>query len=272
MDKKYVHVEGIKLFYLENNEAAKPTIFFLHHNSGSSTAWRKQWNDILFTNYRLIAFDLPSHGQSDPAKAEDCSLPALGRLLSKAVKQLSRNKPFIVAGVSVATNIIAEMLAYNIKPSGIVLAGPCIGGGAFTLEKMARRETHISVIFQDNVPVEILDAYAKETSLSNSKDDLEYFRRDYAAVIKPFRSLLAQSIFNDQMSNQVELLRESKLPVLMIFGKDEKIIDPDYLDGASLPLWQNQIFKIKGASHLVHIDQPGTFNNLLRKFAEDVFK
>jgi pimeloyl-ACP methyl ester carboxylesterase len=265
-------LKGPNSFILKKNEAAKPTIFFFHGNSGSSNAWRKQWNDPLFSNYRLVAFDLPSHGQSDPAKPEDCSLPALGRFFSKAVKQLSGSKPFILVGVSVATNIIAEMLAFDIKPSGIVLVGPCIAGGEFTLEKMAKPDTHISVVFQDNAAAEILDAYAKEASLSSSGDDLEYFKREYAAVASPFRSLLAQSIFNNQMSNQVELLQKSKLPVLMIFGKNEKLIDPDYLDGAPLPLWQNQIFKIKGASHLVNIDQPEAFNNLLRKFAEDVFK
>jgi pimeloyl-ACP methyl ester carboxylesterase len=272
MDKKYIGVEGIKLFYLEKNEAAKPTIFFLHRNSGSSNAWRKQWNDPLFANYRLVAFDLPSHGQSDPAKPQDCSLPALGKLLSKVVSQLSGNKPFILAGVSVATNIIAEMLAYNITPAGIVLVGPCIAGGEFTLEKMAKQNTHILVVFQDDAPSEKLDAYARETSLSNSEDDLEYFRQEYAMVAKPFRSLLAQSIFNNQMSNQVELLQKNKAPLLIVFGKDEKLIDPDYLDEASLPLWQDQIFKMKGASHLVHIDEPAAFNNLLREFAEDVFK
>ncbi|HTM94162.1 MAG TPA: alpha/beta hydrolase, partial [Flavisolibacter sp.] len=65
MDKGYIDVEGIKFFYLEKNEEAKSTIFFFHGNSCSSNAWRKQWNDALFTNYRMIAFDLPSHGKSD---------------------------------------------------------------------------------------------------------------------------------------------------------------------------------------------------------------
>jgi pimeloyl-ACP methyl ester carboxylesterase len=272
MDKKYISVEEIKLFYLEKNETAESTIFFLHGNSCSSNAWRKQLNDPLFDGYRLIAFDFPSHGKSDAAKEADCSLPALARLLSDGVKQLSRNKPFILTGVSLATNIIAEMLAYDVRPAGMVLAGPCIAGGEFTLEKMVRPQTHVGVVFKDDAPAEEIDAYAKETSLSDAEDDLEFFRQDYATVAKPFRSLLAQSIFNNQMSNQVELLQKNDVPVLMIFGKDEKVVDPDYLDTAPLPLWQNNIFKIEGASHLVNIDQPQAFNNLLRKFAEDVFK
>lgn len=272
MDKGYINVEGIRLFYVEKNEAAKPTIFFLHGNSCSSNAWRKQWNDPLFANYRLIAFDLPSHGKSDPIKEESCSLPGLGKLLSNAVKQLSGNKPFILTGVSLATNIIAEMLAYNIKPSGIVLAGPCIAGGEFTLEKMVKPDTHVGVVFQDNALADDMKAYAKETSLSDAADDLECFVQDYEAVTKPFRSLLAQSIFNNQMSDQIKLLQANKAPLLLVFGKDEKVIDPDYLDKAPLNLWQNRIFKIDGASHLVNIDQPQAFNNLLKEFAEDAFK
>ncbi len=272
MDKGYINVEGTRLFYVEKNEAAKPTIFFLHGNSCSSNAWRKQLNDPLFANHRLIAFDLPSHGKSDAAKAADCSLPGLAKLLSNAAKQLAQNRPFILAGVSLATNIIAEMLAYDIKPEGIVLAGSCIVGGEFTLEKMVKANTHVGVVFQDEASAEEVDAYAKETSLFGAKDDLEYFRQDYANVAKPFRSLLAQSIFNNQMSNQVELLQTNKIPLLLVFGKDEMVIDPDYLDTAPLNLWQNRIFKIDGASHLVNIDQPEAFNKLLREFAGDVFK
>lgn len=272
MDKKYIDVEGIKLFYLEKNETDRPAIFFLHGNSCSSNAWRKQLYHPLFANYRLIAFDLPSHGKSGAANKADCTLPGLARLLSNGVKQLSQKKPFILVGVSLATNIIAEMLAYDVKPAGIVLAGPCIAGGEFTLEKMVKPGTHVGVVFQDDAPAEEIDAYAKETSLSNADDDLEFFRQDYATVVKPFRSLLAQSIFNNRMSNQVELLQKNNMPLLMIFGKDEKVVDPDYLDKAPLRLWHNKIFKIAGASHLVNIDQPGAFNNLLREFAEDVFK
>jgi len=272
MDKKHVNVEGIQLSYLEENGDAKPTIFFLHGNSCSSSAWRKQLNDPLFVGYRLVAFDLPSHGKSDAAKEADCTLPGLARLLSNGVKQLSQNKPFILAGVSLATNIIAEMLAYDTQPNGIALAGPCIAGGEYTLDKMVKPGTHVGVVFQDDASSEEIDAYAKETSLSDAEDDLAFFMQDYATVAKPFRSLLAQSISNNQMSNQIELLQKNEIPLLMIFGKDEKVVDPDYLDKAPLHLWQNKIFKMEGASHLVNIDQPEAFNNLLRKFAEDVFK
>jgi pimeloyl-ACP methyl ester carboxylesterase len=272
MDNKYIKIEETRIFYLEKNNSAKDTVFFFHRNSGSSNAWRKQLNDPLFANYRLIAFDLPFHGKSDAAKAEDCSLPGLARLLSMAIKEISGKKSFILVGVSLATNIIAEMLAYNIGPAGIVLAGPCIAGGEFTLEKMVKPHTHVGVVFQDDALKEEVEAYAKETSLSHLKDDFDYFMQDYEAVEKPFRTLMAQSIFNNQMNNQVELLQKSKTPLLMIFGKDERVINPDYLNNANLPLWKNKIFKIEDASHLVNIDQPESFNRLLKKFAEDVFK
>jgi pimeloyl-ACP methyl ester carboxylesterase len=272
MDNKYIKIEETQIFYLEKNKEATPILFFIHGNSCSSNTWRKQLNDPLFADYRLIAFDLPCHGKSDAAKEADCTLPGLARLISNGVKQLSQNKPFILAGVSLATNIIAEMLAYDVNPAGIVLAGPCIAGGEFTLQKMVKPGTHVAVVFEDDALMEDVKAYAKETSLSNAKDDLDYFLQDYVSVAKPFRSLLAQSIFNNQMSNQIELLQKDETPLLMIFGKDEKVVDTNYLNKAPLHLWQNEIFKIEGASHLVNIDQPDKFNRLLLQFAEDVFK
>jgi pimeloyl-ACP methyl ester carboxylesterase len=144
--------------------------------------------------------------------------------------------------------------------------------GEFTIDKMVKPDTHVGVVFQDDAPAQVVHAYARETSLSNEEEDRELFIQDFMNVVKPFRSLLAQSIFNNKMSNQIELLQRNNVTVLIIFGKEEKVIDPDYLDKAPLRLWQNKIFKIEGASHLVNIDRPEAFNSLLKQFVEDETK
>jgi pimeloyl-ACP methyl ester carboxylesterase len=80
------------------------------------------------------------------------------------------------------------------------------------------------------------------------------------------------SIQRQQFSDEIGLLQQLDLPLLIIFGKDEKVVDPDYLDDAPLKLWQNMIYKIAGASHLVNIDRPEEFNTLVASYAVDMFK
>lgn len=71
MDHKYLSVDSVDLAYTEKNIAAKKTIFFIHGNSMSAAMWDKQFKSELFSKYRLIAFDLPSHGNSSVPKDQE---------------------------------------------------------------------------------------------------------------------------------------------------------------------------------------------------------
>jgi pimeloyl-ACP methyl ester carboxylesterase len=128
------------------------------------------------------------------------------------------------------------------------------------------------VVFTDDPDLRDVDSYGKETSLSNDQEDLQLFLKDFKAVKKPFRSALAQSIGIKDYSDEILLLKTNNIPLLVVFGADEKVIDCNYLDNAALPLWRNQIFKIPGASHLVQIDQPEAFNKLMKELITECFK
>ncbi len=274
MEKQFIIVEGIQIAYLEQNSNSNKTIFFIPGNSVSSRTWRKQIGDPQFADYRLIAFDLPAHGDSGSFSDTNYvySLPQLGKLMAAALLQLINNRPYVIAGVSLGTNIVSEMLSTAIQPKGLVLAGPSVAGEKISVENIVKPGTHVGVVFMDDANSEDVKKYAAETSLSNDEEDLQLFLEDYWAVRKPFRSSLAQSIADKNYSDEILLLQQKNIPALMVFGEDEKVVENDYLNGVQLPLWKNKIFKIAGASHLVHIDQPKAFNKLMKDFVEECFK
>jgi pimeloyl-ACP methyl ester carboxylesterase len=61
MQMEFVESMGFQIAYQVKNPDLKNTIFFVHGNSGSTRFWEKQFNNALFSAYRLIAFDLPAH-------------------------------------------------------------------------------------------------------------------------------------------------------------------------------------------------------------------
>jgi pimeloyl-ACP methyl ester carboxylesterase len=270
MKRKYLQVEALTLSYLEQNPTAPSTIVFIHGNSGSAQSWRKQYASPLLQEFRHIILELPGHGSSTLCEPASCSVTGLARICGKALELLHDDKPFILAGISLATNIIAEMLAFQPVPKGLVLAGPCIVGKEYPLQSQIKNETHVHVVFQDEPDAAHLLAYVRETSVSTDPEDLEWFIKDFKAVQSPLRSMLAQSIAEGKFSDEVTLISESGLPVLLIFGEDEKIIETSYLDTSPINLWEDQIFKISGASHLVNIDQPMAFNQLLARYGQDI--
>ena len=272
MVTKFINYNGCRIAYIERNESSPCTIVFVHGNSVSKRCWRKQYENPLLSALRMISIDLPAHGESDIAETESYTLPGLGKLMTAVVKELADNKPYLLAGISLSTNIITEMLNYDIRPEGLVLAGPTVIGKDHTPDQFIKPGTYVGVVFTDNPPGENVSLYGRQTSLSADETDHAIFLEDFSAVRSPFRSVLAQSVADAVYNDEIALLQKENIPLLVVFGKSELVVDPDYLDDVQLPLWRDIIFKIESSSHMVNIDQPEEFNGLLAAFAGDVFR
>ena len=265
-------IEGLKIFYSITNPQGVNKIFFIHGNSSSSANWRKQVASLLLANYRLVTIDLPNHeGSSALDSTDDFSLPGLAKIVSAAVSQLSNGKAYIICSSSLGTNIVAEMPVGDTEPAGYFLAGPCIIGEGFGMDKMMLQDMDPSAIFTDNASKEDVIKYATETSLSTDLKDLDYFLNDYRAVQDNFRSSLYATIAAGNYNDQIKLIQLRNCPVCIVFGKEEKIVNIKYLDNAPINLWNKTIYKIPGASHLVNIDAPQAFNEILAAFSKDRF-
>ncbi|QNA43209.1 alpha/beta fold hydrolase [Lacibacter sediminis] len=274
MKYQHINIEGIQLAFLESKGITDDIIFLVHGNSTSARSWNKQLKSPDLSSYRMIAFDLPEHSESGSLVNTrfTCSLPQLGEILSAAVKQLSGNNRFILAGVSLGTNIIAETLKYSIHPSGIALIGSCVIGGEFTLEKIFKKNIDLHAGFTDSVSEHELKKYAALAFSSDEEKDWLDFSTSYYQVKNNFRSKMFASVAAGDFSNEIDLLIQQSAPVLVIFGEDEKVCEPDYLDEAGLNLWENRTFKIENAGHFVNNDNPEVLNSLLGEFASEVFR
>ena len=104
--------------------------------------------------------------------------------MSSAVKLLAHDKPYIIAGISLGTNIVAEMLSFNIEPVGLVLAGPSLLNNELPVEKLAKPGTHVGVVFIEDAAENDVMFYAKETSLSEDEEDHNIFIEDYKRTDK----------------------------------------------------------------------------------------
>jgi len=273
MARQFTTADHLRIAYLEKNVDQKQTLLFVHGNSCSSASWHKQFAAPELDQYRLIAIDLPAHGQSDDSAwpEKDYNLRRLGEITSLVVKALNIRE-YILIGVSLGANIVAEAMAYGLKPQGIVLIGPSILGAGYPMSDFVIPDTAVSVVFSDDAPSELVNEYAATTSLSTNPDDRLLFLNDYYHTRVPFRSAFFRSITEKVYTDEIQLLKESALPLCIIMGADEKIIRPDYLDNAPFDLWPGHVHKIAGASHLVHIDKPDDVNRLIADYAENMFK
>lgn len=273
MQKHQLTIKGIRIAYIEQNPDCKNTIIFIHGNSLSSASWMKQFNSEILGKYRLIAVDLPAHGDSSasPEPDKDYTFSGLASIATLLIEQLETG-PYIICGVSLGTNIMAEMIPFGIDPSGLFFASPCLMGEGVGLERIALPGSDLSVFFSDGAEDEAVMKYRSLTSLSEDMSDQQSFLADFKKVKTPFRSTFIKSIMTGNMGDHFRQVNSSSCLMGWVFGSDEKVADPYYLDQVDIPKWKDQVFKIPGASHLVNIDQPEAFNKLLAEFAEDCFE
>ena len=177
----------------------------------------------------------------------------------------------MLVGFSLGANIVGEMLAFPIKPSGLVLLGPSLIGDDSNLGNIFLPGLDMRMMFSEEAGDEELHELYDNALHIKNPEALNSLVYDYKNVKPRFRPTVLAKAVEGNISNEFELLRQFNLPALIVFGKNEKMVNPFYLDDAFIPKWRNTIHKVDNAGHYVYIDQPGKVNELITEYAQDIF-
>ncbi len=151
-----------------------------------------------------------------------------------------------------------------------MIAGSSIIGGSYTTQNALGEGIDGAVFFSDDATQESITKFANDVFFIKNGEEQQLIIDDYANVKPGFRPALIKTATEGIISDEISLLQQSQLPALVIFGKDEKFANPDYLDDAPFKFWNNQVYKIPDAGHFVQIDQSEVFNGLLLNYANEM--
>jgi pimeloyl-ACP methyl ester carboxylesterase len=262
-----ISVNSIPINFVTQGEGEK-AIVFVHGNSCAINVWNSQLNDVgLQRKYRLIAFDLPGHGKS--GKSSGYEIANLAASLSGFVNALNL-KDFILVGQSYGTIIVAEALPALKGCRGVLMVAPNIVGKDFPLTNMLVPFPEMHAITAATISDADLLGIAQRLSFSPTSPIVDQYQKSYLETDPNVRLTLGSIIAEQAWNDETEIIKQSGLPVCFVFGKDERVINTHYLDNFE-PKWGGKIFYIDNAAHWVNDEQPGQFNDLLIKFASDVF-
>lgn len=112
--------ENLAIHFAEIGPSDGPALVCLHKNSGNCKDFYTQFH-ALGDQYRVIAFDLPGHGQSTPVisnenKAKIYSFPGYASAMAKAIKAMNLNN-FFVLGISLGGHNALSFLAMQNSPN-----------------------------------------------------------------------------------------------------------------------------------------------------------
>ncbi|MCB1644031.1 MAG: alpha/beta hydrolase [Pseudomonadales bacterium] len=264
-----VIVDGISLHYRDTGATMTdktPVVLLLHANSVHGGEFELQLNDDAFSSCRLIAIDLPGHGQSAKLRPEAYSLQTYGRLISGLLQALAVT-PDVLVGWSLGGHLAISMLPLLPETKGILIFGtPPLTG----VQAMASAFTA-----SDALPL------GNSTSLSESECGLyaafyistprpelvKRFARDVQATDQAARGAAS----NSELADELAILNSTPARVAVLHGEHDRFVNFGYLSSlAFASLWRNDIQVIPGVGHAPNWEAPEAFNGLLQAFISEV--
>ncbi|KAI9016816.1 Alpha/Beta hydrolase protein [Hyaloraphidium curvatum] len=261
------------------NDAAKPTLIFVHGNSMSSKTYDAQFTDQgLNARYNVVAIDLPGHG--DSADAGD---------LSEEVYAIDKWPAFLAATVEAAglhdgrSIMIGWSLGGHLALRCIPLLPKLGGFGAHgsppfgnPLDFTGRFHPHesMTVLFKP-------EKYTMEDAKLRVEGQLapgfegHQFMFDDCLRRDPDFSRVFSASFGASKVSEIDIMKTTDKPVLLLHGDRDVVVSGEFIKAliasTEFPtLFGKELKTIASAGHCPQLETPAEFNAIVGQFADHI--
>jgi pimeloyl-ACP methyl ester carboxylesterase len=270
-EDKFVSVDELKLRYIE--EGSGPSVLFLHGASLGSSAdvFLRNLGPFAKAGFRAVAFDLPGFGLSDiPAKQ---SVPQQRNSIPKFIDAAGLGKTALIAHSRSGGFAVQLALEDPSRYSHVIILGT---GSLLPLQTEAQVGRYEAV--QARVDKEMAE---KEPTLEDARKLLQADTFNHSLIsdedvaIRHSRMVGRNFKAHQERQNQEapaggaakpskpiwERLSELKMPLLMIFGREDRAHAGERAELLKKQQPQINLHIVNGCKHMVHWD---AFDDLMR--------
>ena len=268
MQQSYIQIDGNSIAVYESSGNG-PAILLIHGRSFDAQTFSHQLVSDFGNNHRVIAFDLPGHGDSSPAvnPEEVYSAPGYARIVAELVDRLDLSSP-VVVGWSLGGGIALEAADQLPGATGFFIFGAPPLGVPPAMADAFRPNPDMRFIMSATLTEEQATAVAK-LMLRPDTDPPPSFREAVLKSDGQMRTELAASAA--KRKDGLEIVANMTVPLAIVHGAEDQLINLDYIRGLKMPtLWRGEVQVIEGAGHSPHWERPKRFNTLLADFVADV--
>jgi pimeloyl-ACP methyl ester carboxylesterase len=244
-------------------------IIMLHGSGASRLVFDPQFTSPLLSRFRLIAPDLPGHGESDDAgDAAHYALPGFAAAMEEMLVALDVEQA-VLFGWSLGGHIGIEMVGRgNAHILGLMVCGaPPAAPGPIGMLRGFR--TNLDLLLATRAQFNAADVqrfYEICYGASGDPRFLDSIRRCDPRV----RPAVAASLRRGTGHDQRQVVESTELPLAIVNGIDEPFARLSYVAGLRYRhLWGEVCHIVPDAGHAPFRDQPDVFNDLLVRFATD---
>lgn len=247
-----------------------PPVVLIHGNSSSSRVFSRQLDGRLGERFRLIAVDLPGHGESDDAKDPSAySLPGYARAVRAVVNAFGLHEAWF-GGWSLGGHVALEMASDLPQARGLLIFGaPPLTSGEAMSEAFLPNPA-MKFIFQESVDSIEASAYVAAFFRPGFADIPPFFLDDVLRTDGRARSSLGASVGPGGASDEGAVVRDLKVPLAVLHGGEEQLVNGRYFGSVAMPtLWRGAVQMIPYAGHTPQWETPTTFDALVEAFVEE---
>ena len=247
--------------------SGKPPIVLIHGFPFSSEMWKPQI-DFLKTKYRVIAYDIRGHGNSDDGDGQYTIEFFIDDLI--ALLDHLKIQKATLCGLSMGGYIALRAIERN--PERIASLILCdTGPQADSNEVKIRRATNIKSVKANGVKTfaeNFVKAVFATSSLKSKPFEVEAIRKTIEAnsEVGICGTLLALASRTDT-TDSLDVIR---VPTLIMVGEEDKVTPPKLSELMDSKISGSFIHVLKNAGHLSNLENPEDFNKHLDEFLSTV--
>ena len=258
-----IGINDVTVSYTYEGKNGAPVIIFIHGFPFNKSMWNKQVG-ALEDNYRVIAYDIRGHGNTEMGNG-NFSIDLFVKDLLGLMDNLKIDKT-ILCGLSMGGYIALNAIEnYPQRFNALILSDThCIADTAEAKEKrMKAIETIRKSGIEEYANESIKNLFAPESFITR-KEEIAAIRKMIVKTSKESlcKTLLALSVRKEACN----MLPEIKVPVLIMVGKEDKITPPAAAQLMHQKIKGSSLHIIEHAGHLSNIENPVDFNEHLKKF------
>lgn len=253
---------------VRESEGTGIPVLLVHGNSSAGAVFRNQLEGELGKTFRLIAPDLPGHGNSSDAIDPERSycMEGYADAMAEVLRLLNVEKA-VVFGWSLGGHIGLEMIKRFPGMLGLMITGtPPVA--ADEVGQGFKPSKHMGLAGKEQFTGEDVENYARSTC----GEPFEAFFLDVVGRTDGrARRIMFEKFAGGTGDNQKDIVATAKVPLAVVNGIDEPFVNLDFVSNVTYAnLWEGKTYEIANSGHAPFWDKPAEFDPYLKRFITDV--
>jgi pimeloyl-ACP methyl ester carboxylesterase len=275
---RFLRIRNSDLHYIDVGSG--PPIVMVHGLDGQAGDFTYSLVELLADDHRVIVLERPGSGHSTQAADTQASIREQAHTLADFIAALGLETPLVMGHSFGGAVALSLALDYPQAVGGLALVAP-LTRPEIRIPKifkpLAIRSSLLRRLFAHTLAVPLSMA-CSNTMLDNIFGP-EHAPADYAVKGGQYLSLRPKSFYtsstdltaaNDDLPRMVARYKQLKLPVGVLYGSDDRVLDPK-VHGLSLgELIEDLELQLVPGGHMLPVTQPATTAAFVRRMASRI--